>query len=109
MSGLRQVVLALLTLSNDGCRSLHRHNIATERNREEKEIEMETGCTQTEDARRGVRKMRLRTTWENKRVISRRQTKENIEKVRKRTIMRGNVKKERQRQREKKRGRQTVQ
>lgn len=30
MSGLRQVVLALLTLSNDGCRSLRRHSVAAE-------------------------------------------------------------------------------
>lgn len=31
MSGLRQVVLALLTLSNEGCRSLRRHGVAAER------------------------------------------------------------------------------
>lgn len=31
MSGLRHVVLALLTLSNDGCRSLRRHSVAAER------------------------------------------------------------------------------
>lgn len=42
MSGLRQVVLALLTLSNGGCRSLHHHNMAAETERKEiKETEME--------------------------------------------------------------------
>lgn len=50
VSGLRQVVLALLTLSNDGCRSLHRHNMAAEREiKKRKETEMEARCTRTED------------------------------------------------------------
>lgn len=60
MSGLKQVVLALLTLSNDGCRSLHHHNMAAERkNEEEKEIEMEARHTRTKDESRGVSKKRL--------------------------------------------------
>lgn len=72
MSGLRQVVLALLTLSNDGCRSLHRHNMAVEREiRTETEPEMETKCTRTEDASRGVRKMRTRTKGDEKEVEER--------------------------------------
>lgn len=35
------MVLALLTLSNDGCRSLHRHNRAAER---EAEMHRDRGC-----------------------------------------------------------------
>ena len=76
VSGLRQVVLALLTLSNDGCKSLHRRNIAIERNKDEKEIETEKGCRRTEEAKRGLRKMRLTIAWENKGV-----DKRNTEKV----------------------------
>lgn len=34
MSGLRHVVLALLTLSRDGCRSLQCHNMAAEQGRQ---------------------------------------------------------------------------
>ena len=50
MSGLRQVVLALLTLSSDGCRSLHRPqhgNIERntgEKNRDGDGMYMDRGC-----------------------------------------------------------------
>ena len=92
VSGLRQVVLALLTLSNDGCRSLHRHNMAAEREiKKRKETEMEERCTRTEDGSRGVKKERLWIMWENQRMISGRKIKGL--KVRKRRIMWGEVKK----------------
>lgn len=48
VSGLKQVVLALLTLSSDGCRSLLRHNMAAERGTEEE--------TYKDKGRRGVRR-----------------------------------------------------
>lgn len=41
------MVLALLTLSNDGCRSLHHHSVAAERNIKEEENRDGDGDRQT--------------------------------------------------------------
>lgn len=54
VSGLRQVVLALLTLSSDGCRSLHRHSMAAERGRSKSK--MGERWREKQDKRRGVRR-----------------------------------------------------